>query len=498
MIKRICAVVIAVVTIIVAMSGCAPSSGETSDQSHVHSKPGELGGEHVTVTFQDNNAVLHNPLMGWEVGMRPSDIIMYGIPEDYDYVSIIAPWDELEPEEGQYQWEELDAAISICRKAGVSIQLGLYLQGSDVFGFTGLPEWLWTKYNIPFTIVNSSSFESVDRPDFPTKHPVYYNKVYQEKMSNFLKAVAGHFKDGAVDLLHVRPYGLYGEWDAGWNKFDWKGDFKLKSQTLHELVQIYLDAFKDYNLTRLSIDVPHAEGTDDFYQEYKVECAYDLAMANGWAVRSCGVGPNNNVDTLVIGQMIHEYAPYIPVSGETWFGWDPETFDTDATLETFYGLHANSITFGMWTNSADWQRDDNREMFDEALKKIGYRLLPEKIEYPRSGEAGKEVEIRSSWKNLGVGYCWRQYPAQYSIKDQKGNVVWSYIDTEFDQTTWVEGNTYEVVSKFALPEELNKKTGDYDLYLSLVDHTGKPSIALPIGEATESREYKIGSFAVRA
>lgn len=449
------------------------------------------------VQFTDNGKVLHNPQMGWEAGASAEELLVYGIPAGYDVIQFRESWDVLEPEEGKYNWDKLDKAIALCKAKGVSVELGMYLQGSDVFGFTGIPDWIWTKYKIPYQIVDTSDFTVLPgRDDYvATKHPLYYNKLYQEKVSNFLKAVAEHYPDGTVDIVYVRPYGLYGEWDAGWNQFDWKGDRELKRKTLRELVQIYADAFQSYKETRLFIDVPAQDGGVDKYRDYKEEAAYDLAMEHGFGIRFCGLGPGNFYG--IVGYMIDEHFPRSPVTSETWFGWEPQTYDVDETLESFYRFRCNVITFGMpVTGTQDIIRDENREMFDTALKTIGYRLLPTTIEYPSSIRAGSETQIYSCWSNLGVGVCWKQYPIRYSLHDAQGKAVWSYTDKAFDQTAWVKGNDYEFTSKVTIPQDI--APGDYTLRIALVDKDGKARIALPIEKVPDVREYAIGSVHIYA
>lgn len=457
-----------------------------------------IGNEVVTVNFSDNGEVLMNPLMGWQVTMSMQEVIDYGVPEGYGSVLLRQSWDELEPEEGKFEWDLLDQSLAVCKEAGVSIQLGMYLQASDVWNFSGIPDWLWEDYNIPYQIVDSSSFESVDRENYPTKHPLYYDKVYQEKVRNFLTAFAERYPDGTADILDVRFYGLYGEWDAGWNPFDRGGDMDLKRQTLSDMLHIYMDVFKDYKKTKLCIDVAQIPGDEYKWQEYRTEACHDIALENGFAIRCCGVGPGN-YSGMPKFVMDEAYSRFNPTNGETWYGWNPDEFDLQQTLDTFYAGHVNTMTFGMAALSADYIRDQNQEMFDTAAKTMGYRLIPREIQYPRSVKAGESFDFTSAWANTGVGLCWRQYPLKLTVRDAEGNEVWSQVDESFSQTQWVKGNKYTVTSTFTVPAELADKQGDYELYISMVDDEGKNAIALPIGETgNKAREYKIGSFAIKA
>lgn len=476
------------------LAACGTPGGEGGESKVDLSK---IGNEVVKVNFSDNNEVLQNPLMGWQVTMSMQEVIDYGVPEGYGSVLLRQAWDELEPEEGQFQWELLDRSLEICKEAGVSIQMGMYLQASDVWGFKGIPDWVWEKYDIPYQIVDSSSFESVDRENYPTKHPLYYNKVYQEKVRNFLTAVAQRYPDGTADILDVRFYGLYGEWDAGWNPFDWGGDRDLKRETLSDMLHMYMDVFKDYKKTKLCIDVAHIAGDEYKWQDYRTEACHDIALENGFAIRSCGVGVDNYYGMTKF-VMDEAYSRFNPTNAETWYGWNPGQFDLQKTLDTFYSAHVNTMTFGMATLSADYIREQNREMFDSAAKTMGYRLIPREISYPRSVKAGDSFEFVSTWANTGVGLCWRPYPLKLTVLDVQGNEVWSQVDQEFNQTQWIKGKKYTVTSSLTIPAELAEKKGDYELYISMVDDQGKNAIALPVGDTgNKARLYKVGSFAIK-
>jgi len=466
---------------------------EKSEDTTAESFTKSVEGDKTKVTFTDNDEVLMNPLMGWQITASMDEIIKHGVPDGYGSVLLRQSWDELEPEEGQFKWDKLDASIAVCQKANVSIQLGMYLQASDVYNFPGIPEWIWTKYNIPHQMVNTSSLVDLGREnDYPTKHPQYENKLYQEKAGNFLRAFAARYPDGTADILDVRFYGLYGEWDTGWNPYTWPSR-EVKSKALGDWLNMYIDIFKDYKKTKLCIDSIPDAASRDRYTEYRTEARHDIAIANRFAFRTCAIGVNN-IAGGITDYLVAESFPHSPVNAETYYGWDPKNFNLEQTLNTFYQVHTNIVHFGQGVAVADSIRFQNLEAFDKAAKTMGYRLLPEEITYNHNVKPGDTLTISSKWSNLGVGVCWRQYPIKYRLKDEKGNTVYEGYDKRFDQTLWVKGETYDFSSEIKLPEALFGKKAQYEIYISLIDDTGKNAIALPIGYKNNlTREYNIGS-----
>jgi len=488
------------VCLLVSASACAEKGGQTVDKDvidpAVQVQPASAvmnSDGTVTMTYTDTDLTLHNPQMGWQILMQIDEVLNYGVPIGYDFVELCASWDRLEPEEGRFDWEKLDLALAKIKTAGVSVELRLYLMQDDVWKYDGVPSWIYDKYNIPFQIVKEVVFPGRDEP-IETKHPVYSDQLYQEKMRNFVNAFAAHYKDGDFDMVDMLSYSMYGEWDCGWNPYDWKGDRELKSKTLHQLVQIYIDAFKDFSLTKIVMCISAVNGGKDKYEDYKIETGHDLAMAQpNFGIRYCGVGDYDAVG--MPGHLVDEFFPATPVTAETWYGWDPDKYDIDRTLQSFYRYHCNAIAFGMYMGNAELVKASYSDMFKSGLKTMGYRLLPQSLQFPTSVKAGESFTMKSLWSNLGVGVCWRKYPLTLSLQNAKGEVVWTGTDDNFDQTRWVKNQEYAVDSTFTLPADLAK--GDYSLMLSLNSHEGRPAISLPIGSDAKLRIYNISKFTVK-
>ena len=437
----------------------------------------------------DNGQILHNPLMGWQYYViYPDEITNYGLQPEFDVITLLTSWDRLEPQEGVYDWTRLDKELAQVRAAGRTAYLRFYLMPDEVWKYGGTPEWIWSKGVKRIEVAAKTLLDD----DYTAIHPDYTSNIYQEKMSNFLKAFAEKYPDGSFDVIDALGYGMYGEWDTGWGKWDWNGDMELKTNTLNRLVDIYNEAFGGMKYTKLAVCLAPSEGIP--YEEYKQQVALDTAMRYGWGLRYNGIGDKYMPD-LFPSLAVNQYFPQAPVFGETWYGWSsgPEDYDKLKTVDSFLSYRMNSITFG-WFSGCYMPLLMDEELYNKGMLNMGYRLLPKMLSYPERVSSKGTFVLKSVWENRAVGVCYRKYPLQIILKDKSGQTVFSEIDQSFDQTLWIKGATYRAESVFKLPP-LPK--GKYTLHIALVDErTGKPAIALPIEGNTESREYPVGTIQI--
>ena len=449
--------------------------------------------------FTDNEKVLHNPLMGWQYYFtQPNESNSYGFYDEFDVIDILTSWDRLEPQEGQYDWTQLDADLKRTRDAGKTAYLRFYLISDNVWKYDGTPEWIWSKYNIKQIKVAAKTLPG---EDYTAIHPDYTSKIYQEKMRNFLMAFAEKYPDGAFDIIDARGYGIFGEWDTGWGRWDWDGNAELKTNTLNELVDIYNDAFGSFKYTQLAVCVAPNDYPVGFKlpevddEEYKKQTALDTAMRYGWGIRYDGIG-EAYMPWLFPSKAVEQYFPKAPVFGETFYGSDTQ-YDKMKTLDAFLSYHMNTITYG-WFIGNFMDLLSNEELYTKGMLNMGYRLLPKSVAIPEEVRAGDFLTVKSVWENRAVGVCFRQFPLQVILKDKSGKTVWSGVDSKFDQSEWIKGRTYRSESEFDLPGSKELPKGTYSLYIALVDdRTNKPAIALPIdGEDGKSREYLMGELKI--
>jgi hypothetical protein len=258
---------------IVFMFCACNTNKQTSDNTPA------VSGEMTVYEGKDNNAPLSNPLMGWQCMGNPEDIIRSGVPDEFDIGVIKCSWDKLEPTKNGYDFDLVDKAIARLRKDGKTVFLKLFLMPDDIWGVEGYPAWIRQEDGI-------GEFKPIypDVPEHRYRHPDYKSAVWQGLVSKFLKYVASHYPDGAVDVLDSRAYGICGEWDSNWGNY-WANYYinspeypAIKTATLTKIVDIYIDAFKDYKLTKIAINV-----SSNGYESVEKARAYLREAAGGSA-----------------------------------------------------------------------------------------------------------------------------------------------------------------------------------------------------------------------
>jgi hypothetical protein len=85
-------------------------------------------------------------------------------------------------------------------------------------------------------------------------------------------------------------------------------------------------------------------------------------------------------------------------------GWKDWGFALAYLLDQALRWHATSINIKSTTIPAEW-----RPQFEEFEKKIGYRFVLRRIDYPRRVHAGQMAMFRMWWLNAGVAPVYRDY-----------------------------------------------------------------------------------------
>jgi hypothetical protein len=80
------------------------------------------------------------------------------------------------------------------------------------------------------------------------------------------------------------------------------------------------------------------------------------------------------------------------------------------------------------------------------------------------------------------------------LTDASGKEVFSLVNRGLNETDWIQGQTYKVMSAFQLAKSI--PPGTYDLKIALVDQSGKPTIRLGIVGGDSDLRYRIGQIKI--
>jgi hypothetical protein len=135
--------------------------------------------------------------------------------------------------------------------------------------------------------------------------------------------------------------------------------------------------------------------------------------------------------------------------------------------------------------------DDWKAAFDDFQKKIGYRLLLRRLEYPKSVKAGSMMAVHMWWLNAGVAPPYIDYPLVVELRSGNNNAV---IDVPVDVRKWLPGDAVFDGSLF-VPETLPE--GTYDFRVAMLDpRTRKPAVQFAIGDRGPDGWYGMGQIHV--
>jgi hypothetical protein len=377
-------------------------------------------------------------------------------------------WSQLEPERGRYQWQILDLALEEARRhhQALDIRLMPYDQGHP------LPEWY-----------RNSGARRANRPedtDGAIWSPDADDPSYRKAWSALILA-AGERYDGHpyLDSVDISTVGYWGE---GW------GPYLPSWEVQKLLIDVYFDAFHR-TPPLMNFDEPQA-------------LAYGARRGAGWRLDCWGDlgGRGRNMMHMldlypqqVARTGIQDIWQHSPVSLETcgtpgsWKKWGYSDAQLQYIFDQALRWHATSINIKSTAIPENW-----KARFTEFEKKIGYRLVLRKVEYPRAVKAGQMMPVHMWWLNTGVAPPYQDFVLALELRS--GGVS-GRLPAPVDVRKWLPGDAVYDGSLY-VPDTL--APGAYRLRVGLLDpRTGQPAVRLAIEGRQEDGWYDLGAIQVR-
>ena len=376
-------------------------------------------------------------------------------------------WNALEPERGKYRWDILDRALQEARTHGQTLAIRLMPYSNQ----DPLPSWYEStgarRANKP-----TDKDGAIWQPDF--SDPIYL-QLWGELVAEAGRRYNGNPYLDSVDISSV------GYWGEGWSPY------MPAFQYQKALIDIWFDAFPNTTLL-MNFDEPQAltYGTGRG-AGWRLDCLGDLRVKSDnpyFEPEMLDVYPQQ-----VVRSGIHEVWQKRPVSLEvcgTVSEWKRDHFDLDYILQQALRWHVTSVNLKSSPIPDDW-----KPQFDTFQKKIGYRFLLRRLEYPRSVVAGSMMPIHMWWLNAGVAPAYTNYPLAVELRSAKDNAV---ITVPVDVRTWLPGDAIYDGSLYvaeSLPE------GTYDFRVAMLDpRSGKPAIRFAIEGRDQDGWYNEGQIQI--
>ncbi len=421
-------------------------------------------------TFQRFNGQALNKGFEWSEAGPTSQLQKSATPPDFPGSSIAYCrwfWSAIEPQQGEFQWNIIDLALKEAKEHHQRLAIRIMPYDPK----HPLPEW-FQKSGAHRANKPTDKDGSVWEPDF--SDPLYL-KYWGE-----LVVAAGKRYDGNpyLDTVDVSSVGYWGE---GWSPY--MPAFPYQKA----LIDIWLKAFKRTPLLM------------NFDQQQAL--TYGTEHGTGWRLDCWGDMRTHSNDPYFPAEMLDVYPIQIvragiqnvwersPVSLEScWVPgyWKKEGWDLNYILAQALRWHVTSVNIKSTAIPPEWKKQ-----FDEFQKRMGYRFVLRRLEYPRAVSPGSMAMIHMWWFNAGVAPIYREYRLAIQLQNDSGHAT---ILLPVDIRKWLPGDAVYDGSIY-IPQNL--KPGSYHLRVGMLDpQSGQPAIQLAIEGRQPDGWYDVGSIDV--
>lgn len=418
-------------------------------------------------TFQRFNGDTINPGHEWSEEGPTAKLAPADTRPDFPDTSIAYIrwfWSQIEPERGKYRWDAIDLALDQARQHHQTLAIRLMPYDAR----HPLPGWY-----------QNSGARRANKPDDKDGaiwSPDSGDPAYLENWGEVV-AGAGQRYDGHpyLDSVDVSTFGYWGE---GW------GPYPPEWPTQQRLIDQYFDAF---HRTPLLMNFDELRALDYAVHRgagWRLDCWGDMGRPGRNFAHMLDLYPQQ-----VAKAHAEEIWKHSPVSLEacgTPLSWKDSNFDLPYILDQALRWHATSINIKSTAIPAEW-----KPPFDEFQKKIGYRFILRRVEYPRAVRAGRMAPFRMWWLNAGVAPVYRDYILALEMHSAGASRI---IRTDARVRDWLPGDAVFEDTVY-VPEDL--PAGAYRLRVALLDpRTLTPAIRLAIEGRQEDGWYDVGAIAV--
>jgi hypothetical protein len=450
--------------------------------------------ERVVVQPKDTGAALVNPGMGWTLqfysniptnyGSRlaPSDIVA-GFP-GLSTVYMRIPWSVVEPEEGRFNWAILDTPAQRWIAKGKRIALRLTCSEQ------------WMKYATPEWVKNAGAkgtfyqFRRGRVADGNSWDPFFDDPIFLDKLDKFLAAVAERYDGNPnVEFIDIGSYGLWGEGHT----------FMSSRQDSFEIQKTHIDLYvKHFKKTLLNVNDDYAGGNKPG-RRFPIT---DYALSKGVTLRDDSIMVEPPPRSWYHAEMAQEFWPKLPVILEhEHYGTSKRVhaWDGNLLLKSIEDYHASFMSIHWWPREL---LEENREIIDKINLRMGYRLQPVEVAWPKTVTIGKWFAVQWTWCNKGVAPCYGGGFPALTLKDDKGGIVSVLSDDTLNMRDLAVGDstnapTTKHESQFVVGLVAPAtKPGTYGVFISVGQRDGTPRIALPLEGDDGQRRYRLGDIRV--
>ena len=349
--------------------------------------------------YERTEAVFGNPLMGYAPCAWNTTV-----SDDVSLLYMDITWAELEPEEGQYNWESIDKEnqLSRWRKEGKHIVLRFVCDVPGQEKHMDIPEWLYEKIDHEGTWYDVE-FGKGFAPDYNNEEMIRYHAKAVEALGEHLG------KDGLISYIELGSLGHWGEWHVNYSA----GIQRLPNEAVRkQYVVPWTGAFPDAMLL-MRRPFSHAS-------EYGMGLYNDMAghpdETEVWLREIENGGDLSQTDEKNALISMHDFWKTAPVGGELTSSFSMEDL-LETNLDQTAALIRESHTTFLGPHVANNQY---LQGYHTVLKNMGYRL---RISEAVLSNKLKGTKLSMTWANDGTAPFYKDWPVWVYVTDENGDTI---------------------------------------------------------------------------
>lgn len=387
---------------------------------------------------------LDNPLKGWCPYTDAGDIQL-----PYSMVFFPVAWNEIEPREGRYAFEEWEKkAWGVEKARGKHVVFRVY---ADMPGRpTGIPKWLLDKGVRMTSYTDHGGGQSPD----------YDNAKLVSAMEKLVAALGRRYDENPrVAFIQLGLLGFWGEWHTYP-----RNELFASPATQKKVIDAYHKAFtKKKLMARNPDDYAGKQSWLGFHDDMLPE---DTDGPEGWKflprLRSSG-RTENWKRSVFGGEMVFN-------GNQRWLGPDFEHLlkMTEEAHFSWVGPYCPAL-----------EQAPSEPFTDRAAKlvrRMGYQFSVTEVRHDAESVVDGELKVTILGENQGVAPFYYPWTIELALVDRAGKPV-ARLPTKWDVRKWLPGKFNETVTLKPLPPSI--APGDYELALGFIDPwTNMPAIQL--------------------
>ena len=404
--------------------------------------------------YEKTEEVFGNPLMGY-VPCAWNDTVS----DDVSMLYMDITWAELEPEEGEYDWESIEKEnqLSRWRKEGKHIVLRFVCDVPGKEKHMDIPKWLYEKTDHAGTWYDVE-FGKGFAPDYNNEQMICYH-------DRAVKALGEHLGgDGLISYIELGSLGHWGEWHVNYSA----GIQRLPKEEVREkYVAPWIEAFPD---AMLLMRRPFSHASKYGMGLYN-DMTGDPGETESWLKEIQNGGDLSQTDEKNAIVSMQDFWKTAPVGGEFTSSLSMENMlDTDI-FQTVELIRKSHTTF-IGPNIADKKYQQG---YEKVLKNMGYRLWVSRAVLLQRISGTK---LRLTWENDGSAPFYKDWPVWIYVTDEDGNTVEKkQIDIQLSSV--LPGEIIKTETRLDTKKLAGLAGKKYDLSIGIEDPmTGKTSVRM--------------------